>query len=423
MAFVETNPRYRTLLEQAGLTAPEHFLALPAVIVSGHPDRHVARVTVGTGPSAVAGFLKREHRIPWRDRFTNAWAGFGFVSKSSREAFLLHALQQTGIGCPEWIAVGEDGRGRAFLLVKEIAGAMDLRLLCGAEMARGRKRRWLARQLGQALARMHEAGFNHPDLYAKHVLVDPGSGQICFLDWQRSRYRRRVGWAERCWDLAALDATLTDNLATPRERLVCLHAYLRHVHERGGTALSRPPLADLLRQIQGRVRRLLPKRSVQAVRCEVLPAPPQLLLWLDGEALCVTQDFWDELRGEVPDWLPLRSAAPGLWERTTRDEVELPGNRHGLLVRRWRHQPLAWLWAALRGKRPASPELRQAAAIFHRQRQGVEAPRLLAFGQRRAFPWRTESFLLTEVAAVGRTGSPSGLLGRTASPSYEERRT
>src|SRR6266853_132842 len=102
MAFVEVNPAYRELLERCRLVAFDDFLALPAVIVSGHPNRNVARVTLGQEPAAVGAFLKREHRMPWRDRLVNAWAGFGFVSTSYREAMLLRAIRQAGIGGPDW---------------------------------------------------------------------------------------------------------------------------------------------------------------------------------------------------------------------------------------------------------------------------------------------------------------------------------
>src|SRR5262245_57018947 len=114
MAMLEINPRYRALLERQGLTRFEAFLSLPAVIISGHPDRNVARMTLETGPDSVGAFLKREHRVRWRDRLANAWAGFGLASKSRREAVVLRALEGTGVGCPEWVAVGEDGAGRAF---------------------------------------------------------------------------------------------------------------------------------------------------------------------------------------------------------------------------------------------------------------------------------------------------------------------
>ncbi len=72
---------------------------------------------------------------------------------------------------------------------------------------------------------MHAAGFTHPDLYSKHVLVGPDGASVQFLDWQRSRRRLVLDARRRARDLAALHATLADDLARPRERLACLRGY------------------------------------------------------------------------------------------------------------------------------------------------------------------------------------------------------
>src|SRR5437868_1101915 len=153
MAFLDINPRYRDFLERNRLTETESLLALPAVIVSGHPDRQVGQVEVGQGPETLRAYLKREHRIPWKCRLANAWAGFGLVSNSRREARILQAMRCSDIGCPEWIAVGEDDKGQAFLLVRALENAVDLRTLLGNDAGLpSRRRRDLARQLGSALA-------------------------------------------------------------------------------------------------------------------------------------------------------------------------------------------------------------------------------------------------------------------------------
>src|SRR5438128_4902273 len=122
MAFVHINPRYRDLLDALGLRTAAQFLALPGVIVSGHPDRHVMRTTLGS----VTAFLKREHCVRRRQRFASFLAGFGLVTRSQREAMTLQALEQAGIGCPEWIAFGEDGQGRGFLLLRALDDAVAL---------------------------------------------------------------------------------------------------------------------------------------------------------------------------------------------------------------------------------------------------------------------------------------------------------
>src|SRR6516164_6506578 len=99
MAFIITNPSYRDFLDGQGLKTPDDFLSLAGVVVGGHPDRHVVRVGLGAGPDTVDAFLKREHRIPWKERVANLLGGFGFVSKSVREARTLDSARRAGVGC------------------------------------------------------------------------------------------------------------------------------------------------------------------------------------------------------------------------------------------------------------------------------------------------------------------------------------
>jgi tRNA A-37 threonylcarbamoyl transferase component Bud32 len=391
MAFIDIAPRYQAFLEQRGLAGAEPLLALPAVVVSGHPDRNVARVTLGRGPSALSAFLKREHRVPWRDRLANAWAGFGWVSKSHREFQVLRALGEAGVGCPEAIAAGEDKNGRAFLLVRELTEACELRVFLQKRLAgEPGSRRHLARRLGEAVARFHEAGFDHPDLYSKHVLVGPAAGPIWVVDWQRSRRRRFLSWGRRWRDLAALDATLAGDLTAAGERLTFLLAYLRAVIQVG---VPRAFLAGAARAIGRRSRRLQRRRRIREQRQPPLPAGAQHLIRLDGEALCVTREFHEEMLGEIPEWLGEVDTARN---HLSRQVVSLPGLRLATLVRRCSHRPWRWLWGVVTRRPPVSPELEQAGMLFRLQRFGVGTPRLLAVGQRRSPPGRTESFLLTE---------------------------
>jgi len=380
------------------LVCAERLIALPGLIVTGHPGRHVARVAIGD----TTAYLKREHRVLWRDRLRSAVAGFGFSSLAVREARTLEALHRAGVACSDWMAAGEDDHGRAFLLLLALPGAVDLRqFLRDRQDAAPHERYRFARRLGAALAAIHQAGFDHPDLYAKHILVAPDTQQCYFLDWQRSRRRSFVGWDQRARDLAALDATLADELATRRERLACLGGYLEAValsERRGSSPPSGPPgqARRLAKAVRVHASYLLHHRHIRKERASPPPVAGQGVLWLDGEALCVTQEFWHELGGMVPDWLPLPDAGRG----TSRTVVSLPDGRRGLLVRRWCDSPLAWLWNAFRRRPLLAPELRVAGDFFRRQKHGQSAPRVLAFGQRRPRPWRVESFLLTEERAT-----------------------
>jgi tRNA A-37 threonylcarbamoyl transferase component Bud32 len=420
MAFVDVEPRYGALLAAEGLVAPADFFELQGVFVGGHADRSIARVTLGAGANCLTAYLKREQRVRWRHRLGSAWAGLGFVSRCYREALLLRQLKQADIGCPEVIAAGEDDRGRAFLLVRELTHATELRPYLRDACSGSDDRRAVAVYLGRALAALHAAGFCHGDLYSKHILVrkDPAGGSIrfAFLDWQRSQRRRQLSWSRCCRDLAALDATLADDLAAPRQRLACLAAYCRHQEEatagkttiqasrrvypggavHGGDKLRCSQIAPVIHQ---QASRLLRQRRIAEMRQPALAAEQQNLVRAEGEAVSLTRQFREELRAEMPAWL--RLSAPGRKTGLCVTRVVLPvaPSRQATLVRHHASRPLSWLWSWLRGKTLLSSEVEQAGTLFRLERYGIRTPRLLAFGQYAVRPWRVDSMLLTERAA------------------------
>jgi hypothetical protein len=136
---------------------------------------------------------------------------------------------------------------------------------------------------------------------------------------------------------------------------------------------------------------LLRRRHIHEAR--QIPAEKQELIWLDGEALCVTPEYFRLHKGALP---PVSALTHNERARAT---VPLPRGGQGFFIRRRTDRFLAWL-AAWFGFRPVSaPEVRQAGLLFRLQRYGVSTARLLAFGQRQVSPWRQESFLLTEPPA------------------------
>lgn len=397
MARLFIHPRYREWLHRLGLRAAEDFLRLSGVIVCGHPDRHVARITLADGGRAISLFLKKEHRVRLRDRLANLLGGFGFVSKTYKERTLLAELARRRIASPQVIAAGESG-GQAFLLARDMERATDLRRFL-QENQSPRMRRQLARQLGAELARIHQSGLAHRDLYAKHVLVEPrGDGfTFHFLDWQRSRLVGNVSWGQRCRDLATLHATLADELATPRERLAGLIAYVRACSSQVILPQDRSYLASTIRAA---ARMLLRKRHIRELLQPPLPIA-QNLIWLDGEALCVTKEFRDELGGEVPAWLPRLKSADAQDTGIVETIVTLPcGGSARMILRRTTGRLFRWLWQLLARRPLPSPELDRAATVFRLQRHGVALPRVLAVGQCRQRLGQSCSFLLTEEAAL-----------------------
>ncbi len=385
-AYLRVNPRYRPLFRRLGLTSPRAILSQRAVIISGHPDRNVSRVTLGAGPEAVSAFLKREHRIRWKQRLLNFFSGFGPVSLSQREADTLENLRHAGIGCPDWIAVGADGYGRAFLLVEELSGCVDLRRYLADWTGSARERRRFALHLGETLGRMHNAGFAHRDLYAKHILVHPEDQSLHVLDWQRSPRPHHLSLRERWHDLAALDVTLAEELAGPRERSSCLYAYCR-VANAGGQARE-----EALAAIRKQRRLLSQRRHIREARQLPEATTKQELIWLNGEALCVTPAYYQKWCGRLPS----ADEPPPQGNQVRRDEVSFSEGELACLTRRRSDRFFAWVLTWFGARPLVAPEVRQAGLLFRLQRYGVRTPRLLAFGQHATRPWRMESFLLTE---------------------------
>jgi tRNA A-37 threonylcarbamoyl transferase component Bud32 len=358
-----------------GLTMPAAVFDLPGEVVSGHADRHVVRVIVGDGDRRIGAYLKREHRVRFRDRMAAWWNGHGSVSLSEREGRILAALRRADVPVPRVLAMGECD-GRAFLLLSAIRGALDLRHFLrrmGAAIPEHR-RATLARRLGTILARVHGAKLDAPDLLSKHVLIHPHSLAISLLDWARSRFRNRVSLRISARDLGRLHASLTDALATPGDRLRCLRAYWQ---QRGGIAFA--SFRDLILATERAGRIALRRRSVRELRRPAVEERPQQLRWLDGERLCLTLPFWRASRGTSPAWLTAASCSRVLTARS--DNVFWHGAR--LRLQRW---PAAAPWrrlvARIAGRRADTVLTRQAGLLFRLRRYGVPAPRVLAFGRR-----------------------------------------
>lgn len=385
MSWVSIHPEHEQDFKRLGLETAADFLCLQGVILGGHPDRHVRRVELlrEWGPPLVA-YLKREHRVRLRDRLASVWAGLGWSSKSAREARILQEAARAGIGCPRVLAFGEE-TGQAFLLVAHLDMA-DLRKY---SKAFPRQRRQVAKALGKELARIHAAGFQHPEVYAKHVLVrqDEDGHQFAFLDWQMASAQRRLTPSQRCRDLAALHATLADELVGPADRLACLRVYHQHAN------VKLPPLNKMARAVEGLSKNLLNKRRIRELRQLPLPHLAQNLIWLDGERLCVTLEFSKELAGEVPAWLQMPSM-PRAWPCVQERDIHHAG-RTLHLTHRWFTPPAAWSLPGLKRTTFPSPEFEQVAALVRLQRFRVRCPRLLALGHRDVSGGKY-SFLLLE---------------------------
>jgi tRNA A-37 threonylcarbamoyl transferase component Bud32 len=387
--FIIAHQRHRAWLIANDITTAADALALPGEIVCGHPDRHVVRASLATpfGPRMV--FLKREHIVGWRVRLRNAIAGYGWVSRSEREAKCLLELERLGLPGPQWLAFGQDESGRAFLLVDELRNHVELRdLLTGPSLSHGRRSE-LAERIGRAVADLHDAGFETPDLSAKHVFVDPGSLRPTLIDWQSARRRVALPEGDRVSALATLTASLSERLAAPRDRLRVLWAYRRSV----APAVARPRFSHLARSVEASARTLARRSSVREQLTPGATATAQTLVWLTGtEAVCVRPEL-------AADW-PSPALGPPFYPpsdaTTTRQEqfeLRLPGEMEAVLIR-VRSLSFPAVLERLSGRLWRSPAAKLARVFFHLERRGLAVLRLLAFGQCRVGRLRGDSFVL-----------------------------
>lgn len=385
--WVEFHPRYRERLAVSGLLTAEAILGLPGEIVSGHPDRHVLRVELAGWDRAC--FLKRQHCIGWRERLRQKLAGFGWSSRCQREARMLRDLDRAGFPGPQWIAFGEDGNGRAFLLVEELTDAVGLRqLLSDTQLSLDDSMR-LADRLGQAVAELHAAGFTTPDLTAKHVFVNRESFAITLIDWQSARRVKRLSERERLRSLAALNASLSEQFAGTRERLRFLWAYSRVARKSGG---AMPRFSKTLREIERLSKRSSTRRSIRDQRQTLVTGPEQRLVWVADEAVCAVP--------EIASVWPKPALVPPFYRVLPATiSIRLPDGRPAELVRGQSFAPFARLASYLRGKPWRSPGVTFGRVLFHLQRYGIPAPQLYAFGQRETSRASAEWFALYEPPA------------------------
>lgn len=362
---LSVNSHFADAFARAGLTDALAFLELPGEVVSGHPDRHVCRVQLPFG----AFYLKRQHVVGWKERFRNWRAGFGWVSRCSREAEVLSELNERNLPAPRWAAFGEHD-GRAFLLVEEVRGGRDLRTALSDSALSPLARRDLARRLGRSVAAVHAAGYGTPDLTAKHVLVKP-NGAFAFLDWQNAT-RGPVSEAARADALGALHASLAVASRSDRARAICAY----------GPGV--PPLYQVLRAAAKHAKR-------RSVRDQLQPrAGEQRLVWLAGEAVCAIPEV-------AAAWPTPAVAAPFYDSPPGAIRLQIAG-REAVLVRGREFAPVGRFKAWLKATPYRSAGANVGRVLFHLERYGVPAPRLLAFGQRLTGAASCEWFALYEPA-------------------------
>lgn len=384
--------RYKAWLTRCGVSSTDTALSLAGEVVSGHTDRHVVRVELRGGTSSRSAYLKREHVTGLKWRAKNWAAGFGWVSRCEREANTLEALEAAGLPGPQWLAYGEDATGRAFLLVDDLAGSTDLPTLLRDHPPPGRHARQLAERVGTALAELHASGFATPDLAPKHLFVGDG-GEVSVIDWPSAPKPGRVRDVDVVRWLGGLHAGVPSELADDRLRLRALWAYRRACRRLGRPVPYR--FGVIAKAVNAAAKKRQTRSSVRTQRTTA--DLRQRLVWVAGEAVVAIPEVaadWPTPAECLPFYPPSPAVTP---PHGKREHVTMPGGRSAVLVRFHTADPVGRMVAAVRERPWRSPAATAARILFHLQRHGLPAPRLLAFGQRYTSAVAAESFLCADM--------------------------
>jgi heptose I phosphotransferase len=400
----ETHPDYRDLLQSAGLTDFERVMQCrDGELVGQHARRDVTRLEIIHESRRCCLFLKRERSASWKDLFSGLVCGWGWTTKARWEWQAIRRLQAAGFGCAEPVAFGQRGlfSPRGFLALAEIPDAVVLtEALAGAS---ARDRRELIAALAREVARLHDAGFDHPDLYSKHVWVSRQAEgwRVFLLDFQRTRRRWFVGWKRRLNDLAALNSTLDPNQATLAERMRFLRIYLEATGRQGRQRRAARRILHRTNRLISRPVTLRRRAAAQTRK----PGGPHMVPSSDGRM------WFDAAHGEhfrrrgLDDFDAVMEATSGTLMRRLphRENWRLPwtdaerGRQRAAYlklhrVRSAENRLRAWF---NRPPRP-SPGVIEAKYILDLERAGVATMPLLAYGEKLSRRGLQESFLLTE---------------------------
>lgn len=375
-------------------------------IAPGNRGRETVRVRWQFGDETRVGYMKREHRIRWKDLLRNLFAFRGWWTKARAEFHVLQRLQQQGIACPRPLACVQKGflRPKACLLLDDLGEMRPLAeyLTRGMHGADVTQRARFFRCLGGEIARLHAAGVTQPDLYANHILVadQENAPRFAMLDFQRSRILRRVPTAARVRDLAALLATLSERAADLHERRLLLDSYI----ELSGLSAE---CSQIVEAIKRRVQKLLTRRKIWEIRESDAVEPREVtrIQTPAGEDLWVDSQYWPALReANLGSFRQVMETTQGTCLRALKDrenwklELHDPHQqpRAAYLKKHHVKDVGSWLRAKMGAQRTTTAGSVEARNVERLRRAGIPAMHVIAYGEKLHESGLSESFVLTE---------------------------
>jgi tRNA A-37 threonylcarbamoyl transferase component Bud32 len=216
----------------------------PASTLRRGPGR-VAFLAPAPGGGEVV--VKRARGRPGWDGWRELLTGAPARSQGQREWSNLHALAASGVPVPRALAWAREGE-TSLVVLELVRHRESLRQRLTRDPGSAAR---FGPELAAVVARLHDAGWCHRDLYLEHVVVAEPTERLVLLDLGRARHRTRLGRRWVVKDLAAL-AHSSRNL--PEEaRCAFLTDYLA---ARGLTADVPGARAPLARAVLARAERM-----------------------------------------------------------------------------------------------------------------------------------------------------------------------
>ena len=233
---LKVHPDYLKALTNNGLCAMGALLETPGESrlvkrgLASWRQRLVLRLNTPNGVQEC--YLKRFTQPPLSQQIKNLLAGFATTAEV--EFHWIRRLTELGIAAPQVVACGSRRNGfrevASLLLTAELHGESLEKWLPRQAASLGRNmKRDLSQSLAALVAKLHNAGLVHRDLYISHIFIAAkGENDInlSLLDLQRVVRPRWRPWRWFVKDLAALNYSIPFSAATNADRFRWLKLYL-----------------------------------------------------------------------------------------------------------------------------------------------------------------------------------------------------
>lgn len=230
---------YKDLLRRNELRRFQDFMTFRGgKVLKQLPSRSILKIEFSSGAETKVFFMKRHKGSLSLGEVIRAFLSGFSLSWGRKEWEVIQAFQKSGIPTLTPVAAGERVswfRQESFLLTEELKGFQSLELFLKSHFMiplsreKMKEKRAIIQELARIIRNMHEAGFNHRDLYCCHIFIqrqESGKREWRVLDLQRVDRRR---WFRSRWitkDLAALNYSAPSPFITRTDRLRFLRCYL-----------------------------------------------------------------------------------------------------------------------------------------------------------------------------------------------------